>query len=538
MEAFPSKSTFRRQRCARAILWIVLLALAFFLRVAPIRSALPYLVYIDEGHVLHHVTQILRERALDTGFYNYPALPSYLIAATVLAYSPIYRHMHGHSWRDDLPTSNYYDVISPTEIIVIGRVVVALASVATVALAGILASSIAGARAGFLALLFTALCPALVSRGSIVIVDTVATFFVLLTLFFCQRMRTRATLARSGAGWFALCAGLASGFSFASKYTDGVVFTAVLTTIFLLPKSTRERLKLALLSGAALVAGIIFATPAIILNPGKIVATLRDISGFYNVLSSQVGYFGAALSPEELGIPLVVVGFAGIIFLLRGKASRPMISSWLVFAAFLIAVLITAPFQPFRNLLPLAPLICLAAALCLARGHVGLTSNLLRRRVHFWLAPIVAFFVAISLAIATARDFRQHHDLVDSRALAIKWLRRHSNPSERILALEQLAIFPREWKQVPAAVTVASWFDAPKILAQEKFDYVVTSQFDLRFSNDPKRWTEQDERWTNDLEKFPRRAAFGHVPCFIIPGVWRTNDERIVILQTDPLISP
>ena len=112
-----------------SILWLALVLLAAFLRLAPIGAGLPYIDYVDEGYALHQAIHLLNQRTFDTEWYGYPSLPAYLTAAAMTAWKPVYRNVHGHHFRNDLPsedaartTSGYnYDLISPPELILAGR---------------------------------------------------------------------------------------------------------------------------------------------------------------------------------------------------------------------------------------------------------------------------------------------------------------------------------------------------------------------------------------------------------------------------------
>jgi dolichyl-phosphate-mannose--protein O-mannosyl transferase len=85
---------------------------------------------------------------------------------------------------------------------------------------------------GLVAMLLMAVCPALVTCGSIVIADTFATFFVLVVPYFCTRiqMETSKTIWRDVA-----LAGVATGLAFASKYRAATVGIAVVTTSLIVP---------------------------------------------------------------------------------------------------------------------------------------------------------------------------------------------------------------------------------------------------------------------------------------------------------------
>jgi dolichyl-phosphate-mannose--protein O-mannosyl transferase len=92
------------------------------------------------------------------------------------------------------------DLIAPVELIIAGRVATACLSVASVILGGTIGARFAGNRPGLVAMLLMAVCPALVTRGSIVIADTFATFFVLVVLYFCARIQMERA-RRFGETW-------------------------------------------------------------------------------------------------------------------------------------------------------------------------------------------------------------------------------------------------------------------------------------------------------------------------------------------------
>ncbi|PYK77796.1 MAG: hypothetical protein DME37_11465 [Verrucomicrobia bacterium] len=125
----------------------------------------------------------------------------------MLLYGPAYHHFHGHPFQEDLPQERNlassklnYDLIAPAELIIAGRVATACLSVASVILGGTIGARFAGNRPGVVAMLLMAVCPALVTRGSIVIADTFTTFFVLVVLYFCARIKWKRA-RRFGETW-------------------------------------------------------------------------------------------------------------------------------------------------------------------------------------------------------------------------------------------------------------------------------------------------------------------------------------------------
>ena len=307
-----SRESFPKDRILYWICWGAILVLAILFRFLPIRSGLPYSDYVDEGHVLHQTIDAFNNRSLDVYWYGLPALPAYCAGASLLFYGPFYHHFHGHRFQKDLPherdlpTSKLnYDFIAPVELIVAGRIATACLSIASVILAGIFAARLANDHAGLLAMLLVAVCPALVTRASIVIVDTFATFFVLVVLYLCARIQAEA----SKPVWRDVAlAGLATGLAFASKYPAATVGMAVIATILILPVQWRRRLRLFFPAAGGFVLGILLGAPMTFLKPitvwRDIMANLRD----YGSIHSPQGYFVQAISMFELGVPLLLVG--------------------------------------------------------------------------------------------------------------------------------------------------------------------------------------------------------------------------------------
>jgi hypothetical protein len=539
METLNPAPELPRPKAMDSILWLVLVALAAVLRLGPIASGLPYSDYVDEGHILHPAITILKSKTFDTTFSTYPPLTSYLTVAAIKAYSPFYRIFRHHKLWKDFPTEqdfhtdlgDYYDLVTPPEIIWLGRLVIACLSVATVIVAGALANSLAGSRAGFLAMLFTGLSPALVSRGSIVIIDTVATFFVLTTLCFCQRLRVLAASNNRLVWRSAAFAGISAGLACASKYTVGVVFVAVLVTIVTLPLARKSKAFLILVSSAGLVAGIFCGAPGMLLHSGKIVEELRGLASFYQTIKSDQGYWSAAISGWEIGVPLITTGLAGIIWMFWDGSTRGVAASWAAFTLLLLSAVVWSSFQPFRNLLSLVPPLCIAAALlCDSLGQYLARSQ---RRLAFisWVTPALILFVAVSLAWSSLRHLQLRTPHIDTRIRTIDWLQQHATKEETVLGIRELSILPAEWKRIAATATVIPWFQAADLLERERFDYVVTGDFDLRYASDPNAWAAYRERWQAKVSPLPVQADFGQVVTPVRPYLWRTNDERILILK-------
>ncbi len=503
--------------------------IAVLLRVSPIGSGLPYIDYIDEGYVLHQAIDLLNHRTLDTRWYGYPSLPAYLTAAALIAYSPVYHLRHGHGWREDLPpdrdlhtpAGDNYDLISPPALIVAGRCGAIFLSVMTVVLAGSFACKLAGNRAGRLSLILVATCPALVSRASNVIVDTFATFFALWSLYFCSSLVKEPAAAEGRLKRQAAGAGAAAGLAFASKYTAAVVFAAVALTIITRPVSRNFRLRLLAWATAGFCLAAALMAPAVVFHSVAVIREVAATAHNYTIMTSTPGYFGQAVARSELGWPLVIFGCLGLLLMLRSEIDRPVALGWIVFGILLIGLFIAKPFQPFRNLLPLVPPLCLAAALALdqlLRWAAG------RKRAAFWnsVVGLVIGAIVLSAGFSSFTWVRKRISHRDSRIRAVDWLQERVRKSDRVLAIAELALLPSELERIGASVQVAHWSDALALLQGKEFDYLISGSFKPRSA-------------TSALTP---RARFGKAPTPMPPYLWRSNDERILIFSRPTVDAP
>jgi hypothetical protein len=137
----------------------------------------------------------------------------------------------------------------------------------------------------------------------------------------------------------------------------------------------------------------------------------------------------------------------------------------------------------------------------------------------------------LSLGFSSFRQVQRRIAHQDSRIQAVDWLRQHATKEETVLGIRELAILPDEWKRIAARCTVIPWFEASDLLERQRFHYLVTGEFDLRYASDPNGWSAYRERWKAKVSPLPIQADFGQVQTPVVPYLWRTNDERILILK-------
>ncbi len=79
-------------------------------------------------------------------------------------------------------------------------------------------------------------------------------------------------------------------------------------------------------------------------------------------------------------------------------------------------------------------------------------------------------------------------------------------------------------------VEVVPWTTALARSREERFDFVVSGEFMLRFAPNPETLAVYRSEWAAELAPMQVAAKFGQVETPTDPGVWRTNDQRILIL--------
>ena len=511
---------------------LAILALALAVRLPTLGAGLPYMSYVDEGHVLHRSLHLLAAGTWEPDTYSYPTLPFYLVAGASLAYAPLHRLTHERTLHADLSPDPplYYDVLEPPELVVVARLVTLVFSLGVVLLAGRLARLTGGPWAGWLAAGLAALVPALVARSTIANVNPQATFFVLLALLLAERAR-RA----SGSLPLAAAAGAAAGLAAVSKYPSALVAAPVALALLVAAGTWRQRLvRLLLAGGAAIVAGVI-AMPPLLLRPADVRTGLRDMDSVYT--SQAIGSYwdqmvkraewDLPLEHPEVGLVFVLLAGAGTLVGLVAARQRPAVAGLLLLALLTAAIVAPYQFRAFRNLLALVPLGCAAVGLLYARLR-RLAARRVRRGVDVAavLLPLLLFAPALRAHLAYYRD------LVDTRERALAFLAGHA-AGKRVLVLEELAFLPSRLATLPAEVTVQPWRTAREAVESARFDLVVLG--DLRRGDGRARLRRGfRERLLRDYET-QARWGIGTTPEH--PGAFRFNQQRIEVLARRPRAS-
>jgi len=160
--------------------------------------------------------------------------------------------------------------------------------------------------------------------------------------------------------------------------------------------------------------------------------------------------------------------------------------------------------------------------------------NWAQRGAHRWLRVGITLALlggcVVSPGYSSFQLARRRMAHQDSRIQAIPWLQQHAGKEKTVLAIRELMILPTEWKRIAASSTVIPWFEAMELLQRQRFDYIVTGEFDLRYASDPNAWAAYRDRWQKRLAAILPGRLFGQIATPVVPYLWRTNDEHILIL--------
>lgn len=522
----PASPRNRRLELAVVLVGAVCLRLPFVL------PSLPYLSYVDEGHVLHHVAGLIRDGGWDPDWYAYPSLTLYLIAGAFRLVALAYRLGGGRDLAAEIPVEGaHYDFVTPPELILVGRLVILAAGIGIVALGMAITRRLAGRTAALFAGVLLASCPALVQRSPIVIVDTVAACFALAALIAGLHIEDQMGSGepRNALPW-ALAAGGLSGLAAAAKYPVGSVLIAVVGMIAFLRVAVRERITLATAATGAACAGAVIGMPALVLKPHAVLEALREQARLYSdpaLMSwgappSQISALREALRTYEMGpvLPFLAVGSALVVFVMRRDLRRALIP-WFAFAAVLLLSVLGFRFQPFRNLLALVPLlvimvpIAIGTAIPKGRWRIGATALTT-------VAVLVSFVPGFVI-------IKSVYGRQDSRTTFIHRFAKLVRRGERVLVLRELAVLPGQLSELGAPVDVVSWHEAKAAAGTGMFSFVVFGELEsagyVPVAGEDLSELPAFQAWCNGL---PPVLSVGSARTPMPPFLWRSADEKLV----------
>lgn len=513
----------RRRRWSWWLALGAVLLVAAALRIPAVRAGYPYLAYVDEGHVMRPAMKQVATGRWEPSENHYPQLASRAITiaahATALVADPF------RSTPLLAPAQKpgfFWDVIKPAELLLVARGLTVLLSLAVVVMAGLYAWRLAGAAAGVVAATAAALVPALVVRGSIVIVDAYTTFFALAALFLASKVEEPRQWRRI------VLAGACCGLAAVAKYPAGMVGLAVVLRLLLLPWSWGRRVGYAAMAGAAGLVAAVAVMPSLITKGGTILTRMLVEHAGYSV--NQTGsYWQQAVRRAEWDLPFegpeigyvfLVLATAGIGVAVAVRRWRRDGVAWALFVALMVGFHASYAFQVFRHLLPVVALGCVAIGVFIA--WIG--ERLRRPRL------VAALTAALLVALFAVEDFdyvAARASLRDTRTQSVDWLVRHRDPAHKVLVLGEAPMHPDELLRLGPRIQVQGWEQARPAAMRAEPRFLLVPDL---VQNDGRPLIPREQR-PPLLAAYQIRATFGDRTGSVHGAFFLDNRLRVFLLE-------
>lgn len=395
--------------------WLVLIVVVgALLRLFPIWFGLPYLgarpdEEVATGFARHVVTDDLNPR-----FFHWPSLTFYVFAA-------LYK-VGSLAWS----VFGLGTALTDAQHLIICRVFVACAGTGTLIVLFRIGRRVADESTGLIAAALLAVAVLHVRDSHFAMTDVLMTCLVTTSLALLLRAVDERH-PRQAMKWFA-AAGLAGGFAASTKYNAAAVVGAMAAAqalTFSRPWRTALSLRAWLPSGVfmfSLVIAFFAATPYALLDYGKFAYDLRyDFTHLSEGHGIKLGrgwiYHGTHSLPYGVGITAFAASIPGAALLARDHPRHAFILGSFFAALYLSIGSGYTVF--FRYILPLVPIVCLAAAVAVRYAAAWLSS---RARVSHRVAFTTLLAVTAAPGLVNSVWFDVLLARTDSRALAGRWL--------------------------------------------------------------------------------------------------------------------
>lgn len=518
--AAPSPPTPRPAMATRTFVVVLLgiIAIGGAARALPGDAAMPYIRYVDEGHVLNHSAHMISHKTWDPNWYRYPPLMAETTAIAAIAAAPFTGFHQLSSGARITDRSGYYEMIEPASLVLSGRIVVLVFSLITIAAIALLGVRLAGRRVGLASAAIAAALPAFVSRAFISTPDVAAACMFALSAWCSSMIRDSTHRTR-----WVVAAGAAAGMAFSAKYLPGIVVLAPLIVIATLQgRSIARRIRLAAASVVSAAVAAIVTMPALVLKPREVINDLKAQTAIYGAKTSSTDYAHQLVSNAEFGWLLVGLTAVGLVLLLVRRRTRVATAAILVPMAALTAEYLRYGDQPFRNLLPLVPLACVAAGTAIIWVAEFATNVHSTPRTLHTLAPVVLTALVVAVPTITGVDpfLRTATSTVDSRVRARAWLQHHVGPTCTVVVPADAVFLPSELSKINARVLVESNTHQLPATTRDRVDYLVVGVAKGRYPD-----------WVFTTSKRKSVARFGSKKRPDAPSEWRSNDQKLRIYR-------
>lgn len=368
-------------RISRVGLAAVLVSAAL-LRFWALGHGIPYAVAVDEPEIVERAFNMMRSGSLHPNFFDYPSFAIYLqFLVSVLRFLA---GAVGGAWQSlgDATTPSFY---------LWGRAVTATIGAATVYLT-FQAGLRWGGRHALLGAGLLAVMPLHVTYSHYVLTDTPLVFFTTLTLLLSLIAHEKNTLSAF------LAAGAAAGLAAGTKYNGGLAVLMPIVACWMTVPSRSPRLTRILAIGAASLVAFVAVTPYAVLDLPQFLNTFARLSGEYRLNTpphDPVWIVYLKHLRITLGWPALLLAIAGLVLGVVRLVRGPGRVRWALVVIFTFVYFATVAQQNIvfaRYLLPIVPMLCIAAASAVVSGVS------LLRRYEIPRAPRTALIAALTVA--------------------------------------------------------------------------------------------------------------------------------------------
>ena len=356
-------------------------------------------------------------------FFHYPALTFYL---QFLVQVTQYGMGHLMGYYPDLNSFHQAFEHDPSTFVILARCLSVCFDIGTLLLSYRIGRDLFDKSTALLCTLFIAINPLNVSQSQMVTVDVPLTFFVMLSIFFINK------LASTGKRKWYVISGIAIGLATATKYTGALLLIFAFVVVLSRAGSLKSiQYKLISVNSMLLVAvsGLVF----IALNPYIILDYNNFIVDFsFEQEHMSYGHFGLDLHesswyfylmksiPNNIGIALILASILGVIIILRRRDWHEL--AVLSFPVIYLTVIITWQMRADRYLIPAIPSLLLLSSY----GFVWIIQRVNQRIGDFRLGlKVVSLLLLFLFCFEPSHALLAYfvsHDAPDTRTLAKEWI--------------------------------------------------------------------------------------------------------------------
>jgi hypothetical protein len=315
------------------------------------------------------------------------------------------------------------------------------------------------------------------------------------------------TLDDNGRYRLVLSSALVAGFALGTHYPAGLVFLCPLISFSMVEFRIPSRWPVGLGLVGCLIVGALFGLPAIFWNLNGVLAALSSTHYGFITRPESLSYLDQLVLPQEAGWPFALVGAAGLLRILRSPHPRDHFRPWILFLTIFTALYFFFDYQPLDNLLPILPLLCLAAATV----FLGTEPPEKKPSIVSWL---LIGGLCVVLALHCAPLVLNLANQQDSRSEAVQYLAATATAKDVIVVEKELAIHPAELAQLSSKIIE---LPATILLARldgSKSSIVIGSS---KLSSELR------------LRGYCAKASFGYTPKLDSPKKWRSSKQQVDI---------